>query len=363
MRRPSAYILFISFGMFFWGTEATAESIQSARALEYIELYKDIAQQEMQRSGIPASIKLAQGIHESGAGKGSLALNANNHFGIKCKSHWTGPTYYIEDDDYQNGQLVKSCFRAYEQVGASYRDHTNFLMDNARYANLFQLPSNDYKAWAHGLKKCGYATDSRYAQKIIRLIERYQLHQYDETTQEAVPENYLAIQNDRNNAFQLLLEMEGMTANQADLLPATTVQEEAFDLAAVVNNQAQQTVTELLVQQESAAEEVVSNFDVNSRPQAMALPTDYRRNAAEEMAYTTGSNTNDVFQEEVMLDGEEEPTSDADQQPAQLFVPREAVRPAPSFRLPSEFQQAEYEEPAEEQQERRASTSKRYSRR
>lgn len=145
----------------------------------YIETYKDIAIREMHRSGIPASITIAQGILESSWGKGSLARKANNHFGIKCKSYWNGPTFYIEDDDYKNGKLIKSCFRAYDNAEESYIDHTNFLMDNTRYQRLFTYERTDYKKWAHGLKKCGYATDKRYAYKLISSIKKYRLDRYD----------------------------------------------------------------------------------------------------------------------------------------------------------------------------------------
>ncbi|HHS95245.1 MAG TPA: N-acetylmuramoyl-L-alanine amidase, partial [Phaeodactylibacter sp.] len=141
----------------------------------YIETYAEIAVREMHRSGIPASIILAQGIQESSWGLAKLSINSNNHFGIKCKSSWTGPTFYIEDDDYVNGKLVKSCFRVYNSVEESYIDHTNFLVENARYLPLFQNDKTDYKSWAKGLKKCGYATDPHYAEKLIRNIEKYGL--------------------------------------------------------------------------------------------------------------------------------------------------------------------------------------------
>lgn len=150
----------------------------------YINGYSNVAIREMNRVGIPASITLAQGIQESSWGGGTLAREANNHFGIKCKVDWTGKTYYIEDDDYdQNGNLTKSCFRAYESIDDSYIDHSDFLMNNPRYARLFEIPITDYKAWAHGLKECGYATDPEYAIKLIRNIEKYQLFQYDVPTQ------------------------------------------------------------------------------------------------------------------------------------------------------------------------------------
>lgn len=146
---------------------------------EYISNYKDIAQREMKRSKIPASIILAQGIHESSWGRGALALNSKNHFGIKCKDYWTGPTFYAEDDDYENGKLIKSCFRAYENVESSYIDHTDFLLNSDRYQGLFLYDPTDYKSWAKGLKQCGYATDPRYAEKLIRIIETHQLYLFD----------------------------------------------------------------------------------------------------------------------------------------------------------------------------------------
>ena len=150
-----------------------------SNAVSNIEKYQEIAIREMHRSGIPASITLAQGILESSWGNGALALKANNHFGIKCKSYWTGPTFYIEDDDYENGKLMKSCFRSYDNAENSYMDHSEFLMNNERYEELFTYDPTDYKKWAHGLKKCGYATDKRYAYKLISTIEKYDLHQFD----------------------------------------------------------------------------------------------------------------------------------------------------------------------------------------
>ena len=152
----------------------------------YIDTYSEIAIREMHRSGIPASITLAQGILESSWGNGSLALKANNHFGIKCKSYWEGPTFYIQDDDYENGKLIKSCFRSYDNADDSFIDHTDFLMNNERYAVLFTYEKSDYKKWAHGLKRCGYATDKNYAYKLIQNIKKYQLDRFDEVEAEPV---------------------------------------------------------------------------------------------------------------------------------------------------------------------------------
>lgn len=146
----------------------------------YIENHKELAVVEMHRRGIPASIKLAQAILESGSGTSSFALSTNNHFGIKCKSYWKGNTYYHNDDDYNSeGRLIKSCFRSYERVIDSYVDHSNFLSERSHYAKLFLLPREDYVAWARGLQKYGYATDKKYAEKLISIIEKEGLTQYD----------------------------------------------------------------------------------------------------------------------------------------------------------------------------------------
>jgi flagellum-specific peptidoglycan hydrolase FlgJ len=149
-------------------------------ALQYIEQYKDLAIVEMYRTGIPASITLAQALHESNYGTSPLAIHANNHFGIKCKSYWIGKTYYHKDDDQnKQGQLIESCFRAYTEDIDSYVDRSNFLMQTERYKSLFNYQSSDYVSWARGLQSCGYATDPNYAEKLISKIERYNLATYD----------------------------------------------------------------------------------------------------------------------------------------------------------------------------------------
>ncbi|WP_372753581.1 glucosaminidase domain-containing protein [Mariniflexile sp.] len=140
---------------------------------EYIILFKAIAQEEMQLYGIPASITLAQGILESNSGRGRLAMEANNHFGIKCHE-WTGDKIYHDDD------TAQECFRKYTDSKYSFRDHSLFLSQRSRYAALFKLKKEDYKGWAKELRKAGYATDPRYPEKLIGLIERYGLHKYDE---------------------------------------------------------------------------------------------------------------------------------------------------------------------------------------
>ncbi len=144
----------------------------SADVLEYINNYKQLAIEEMQRTGVPASIKLAQGIHETYAGKSELVLKSRNHFGIKCKATWTGGKVYHDDD--ARGE----CFRSYSSPIDSYMDHSNFLKGSQRYSSLFNLDPTDYKGWAIGLKKAGYATNNKYSQIIIKLIEDYDLQQY-----------------------------------------------------------------------------------------------------------------------------------------------------------------------------------------
>lgn len=145
----------------------------SSYVTEYINTYSGVAVSEMKRTGIPASITLAQGMLESGYGRSTLATKGNNHFGIKCHSTWTGAKIY--HDDNRRGE----CFRAYSSALESYKDHSEFLVNGSRYRELFKLSGTDYKGWAHGLKKAGYATDPKYAHLLIGKIEEYGLHAYD----------------------------------------------------------------------------------------------------------------------------------------------------------------------------------------
>ncbi|QCW98850.1 LysM peptidoglycan-binding domain-containing protein [Aggregatimonas sangjinii] len=163
----------------------------------YIDLFSETAQLEMKAYGIPASITLAQGLLESGLGKGELALKTNNHFGIKCHTNWTGD-YELHDDDEKD-----ECFRKYNHPMYSYRDHSVFLSTRSRYAFLFELDEDDYKGWAKGLRKAGYATDKKYPQKLISLIERYELYQYD--TQEG--------SSARQKEVEVLTTTDGSTGN------------------------------------------------------------------------------------------------------------------------------------------------------
>ena len=148
----------------------------------YIYQFKDVAMSNMKNYGIPASIILAQGILESGAGKGDLASRSNNHFGIKCHAGWTGESVRHDDDASQE------CFRKYDNPSESFKDHALFLTGRSRYAKLFTLSKSDYKAWARGLRAAGYATDPKYPDKLISYIERYGLNEYDNM---ALDSNYV----------------------------------------------------------------------------------------------------------------------------------------------------------------------------
>ena len=152
------------------------------RVDRYVKTYAEVAQREMKSYYIPASITLAQGILESGMGDSRLATQANNHFGIKCHKEWGGKRIYHDDDE--KGE----CFRVYKDPRTSYRDHSLFLTTRSRYDFLFDIKKNDYKAWAKGLKKAGYATDPKYPDKLISLIERYRLDRYDITKKKAKKE-------------------------------------------------------------------------------------------------------------------------------------------------------------------------------
>src|SRR5258708_25035567 len=154
------------------GKGLQAQVQYSADVISYINTYKALSMAEMQRSGIPASIILAQGIHETEAGNSELVKKSNNHFGIKCKDEWKGATVYHDDDS--RGE----CFRSYPTAADSYRDHSEFLRGSTRYAFLFKLDPTDYEGWAYGLKKAGYATNIRYSQILIKLIKDYNLQQY-----------------------------------------------------------------------------------------------------------------------------------------------------------------------------------------
>jgi hypothetical protein len=163
-----SYLLIIAV----WMTCQVRAQLTPETITAYINNYKDLAMAEMQRSGVPAAITLAQGILETEAGKSNLVMRSNNHFGIKCKSSWTGEKVYHDDD------AKGECFRKYLNAEDSYRDHSDYLAQTPRYAHLFKLDPADYKAWSHGIRAAGYATNPKYAYILIKYIENYSLNDY-----------------------------------------------------------------------------------------------------------------------------------------------------------------------------------------
>ena len=191
-------------------------------ASNYIERYKDIAIEEMRKTGIPASIKLAQGMHESNYGQSRLATKGNNHFGIKCKRHWTGEKLYKTDD------APNECFRAYPSAYDSYMDHSALLTNGQRYSFLFKLDPTDYKSWAKGLKKAGYATNPKYAPIIISLVEKHRLYKYDQIVVKpdpmivSVPEapDHFYVPDKSNQLKETVIESKPVIRNKDEFLTA-----------------------------------------------------------------------------------------------------------------------------------------------
>jgi len=182
----------IAFIFLFFFPSKPEESVQPY-VTNYIEEYKFLAIDEMIRTGMPASIIMAQAIVESNAGVSKLAQVTNNHFGIKCKDYWNGRQYFHPDDDRDaSGKLIPSCFRTYDTVTDSYLDHSNFLMNTEHYKPLFNYDKTDYELWAEGLELCGYASDEKYAEKLIRTVEIYGLHELDYYTIEYVERSSLS---------------------------------------------------------------------------------------------------------------------------------------------------------------------------
>ena len=191
------------------GKEVQLEATSNVKTYEeeiklYISNFQDIAKNNMKTHGIPASIILAQGILESGAGKGKLAQTANNHFGIKCHTGWTGESVSHDDD------AAQECFRKYTYPSESYNDHSLFLTTRSRYESLFKLDGGDYESWAKGLKAAGYATDVKYPDKLIGIIERFELYKYDN---EVLHRNYIPIKKEAlvENSEGLYIVQQGDT--------------------------------------------------------------------------------------------------------------------------------------------------------
>ncbi|MBR6831034.1 MAG: glucosaminidase domain-containing protein [Tidjanibacter sp.] len=186
----------------------------------YIEQYAELAMDQQAKYGIPASITLAQGLLESANGKSRLAVEANNHFGIKCKEEWTGGKIYHDDDELQE------CFRAYKTAEESYIDHSLFLTTRPRYAKLFTLDITDYKGWAHGLKEAGYATNPVYAQSLIKIIEDYNLYDFDTPAPKAEP-----VKKPRRQRSQEELDAVGRIAFNPEALNVKPAQNPAVFIA------------------------------------------------------------------------------------------------------------------------------------
>ncbi len=165
----TVFIIAVSFS-----TAVSPAQVREISCQEYIATYAPLAIQHQRLYGIPASIKMAQGMLESGNGNSELARKSNNHFGIKCKSDWTGDVAHHDDDE------KNECFRKYDTIEDSYTDHSKFLRERKWYSSLFELEPTDYKGWAYGLKKAGYATDARYPEKLIKIIDDYELYLLDE---------------------------------------------------------------------------------------------------------------------------------------------------------------------------------------
>ncbi len=195
---------------------------------DYITKYSGIAVAEMYRSGVPASITLAQGLLESGSGRSVLATKGNNHFGIKCHSKWKGKTIRADDDE------KNECFRAYVSPDESFRDHSDFLRFNDRYKFLFDYPVTDYKSWAYGLKKAGYATDPSYAPKLIRYIEDYRLYEFDTKT---VGEVYASagkgevLSLDDGESYPAEIPESPLKMEEATLYRPSVAEEQSFSLS------------------------------------------------------------------------------------------------------------------------------------
>jgi len=227
-------------------------SQQDPVIIEYINKYKEIAISEMQRTGVPAAIKLAQGIHETEAGTSKLVAKSNNHFGIKCKSDWTGMTVSHTDD------APNECFRKYNAAEDSYRDHSNFLRKSDRYSSLFKLDPTNYEGWAYGLKKAGYATNPKYPQIIIKLIEDYHLEDY----------SLIAIGKMRPEDEFLANQVDtGITSVAIDSKPVHVVQEELVVSVKKAeperNNEPQNDVVKTVIKPVSSPEYPTGEFKIN----------------------------------------------------------------------------------------------------
>ena len=224
-------------------------------AEKYINTYKEIAVSEMHRTGIPASIKLAQGLLESNWGRSDLATKAKNHFGIKCGNSWSGESYFKKDDDYINGKLISSCFRKYDNVGQSFIDHSDFL-SKSRYSKLFNYETTDYKSWAKGLKKAGYASDPKYPNKLIEIIEKYDLYKFDQEVLKPLEQEYAEQQSSDNNQDGEAFDEEEVFSNQPVYPIEITAQEISQEVQADPNSEFH------VVKEDELMEDIAMHYDI-----------------------------------------------------------------------------------------------------
>jgi len=234
---------------------------QKTATLIYIDQYKDIAIKEMKRTGIPASITLAQGIVESNSGESNLALNFNNHFGIKCKTDWKGETTYQDDDTKQE------CFRVYPNANASFIDHSNFIKTRPNYAPLFQLDPVDDSAWAIGLKKAGYATASDYAFKLMKVIDDYELSQFN--FPELNDENDTTIVVKKDTATIAVIKDTNIALKKHTIIQIKT----ATAITNTISNQASLPINNIKGIESSKTNATVTEIKMNSIGKDTAMDT------------------------------------------------------------------------------------------
>jgi hypothetical protein len=234
---------------------------QKTATLIYIDQYKDIAIKEMKRTGIPASITLAQGIVESNSGESNLALNFNNHFGIKCKTDWKGETTYQDDDTKQE------CFRVYPNANASFIDHSNFIKTRPNYAPLFQLDPVDDSAWAIGLKKAGYATASDYAFKLMKVIDDYELSQFN--FPELNDENDTAILVKKDTSTIAVIKDTNIAVKKDTIIQIKA----ATDITNTISNQASLPINNIKGIESSKTNATVTEIKMNSIGKDTAMVT------------------------------------------------------------------------------------------
>lgn len=228
---------------------------QKERVVAYVDAYKEIAMQEMKRTGVPAAITLAQGILESQFGESELSKKSNNHFGIKCKTEWTGEKVYHDDDE--RGE----CFRKYNSIEESFKDHSDFLRNRPYYASLFNLDPTDAEAWAKGLKQCGYATERDYPEKLMKLINEYNLNQY----------SYLALNKPMPDALLQSIATNTITTPSTKAVAIVTDAKAEKDLSSETSINLKKPTTTIVNDEEEVAE-IKPATAITSTPKTTLYP-------------------------------------------------------------------------------------------